>query len=118
MGRRKDLTNDQVKHVRANQMRRCSEILTRVAKFANGELETDLTMAQLKAAQIIKDTCLPALQSTEWQDVTEDMGRPEDIEEQYQQAVKEHARQEAKEMLNNMTREQIAELTQGQPLDS
>ena len=104
MGRRKDLTNDQIKHVRANQMRRCSEILTRVAKFANGESDYEMTSAQLKAAQIIKDTCLPALQSTEWTDVTPDMGQPEDIEAQYQEAVKKAAQQE----IQTMTREQLA----------
>ena len=95
MGRRVELTNSQISNMRANQMRRCSKILTRVAKFANGELENgepvNMTAAQLRAAALIKDTCLPAMQASTIEDVTPAYvdSNPVELQAQYMDMIKD-----------------------------
>ena len=76
-------------------MRRCSKILTRVAKFANGELEAGepvtMTAAQLRAAALIKDCCLPAMQASTIEDVTPNYvdSNPIELQAQYMEMVKD-----------------------------
>jgi len=86
-----ELTNSTIKQIRANQARRCSAILTRVAKFANHELTDNdgnlvtMTQAELKAAQLIRDTCMPAM--SEIADVSEPTKSHEQVEKEYQEAL-------------------------------
>lgn len=107
-----ELTNSTIKQIRANQARRVSAILTRVAKFAEGTLtdnegnKVDLSAAELKAAQLIRDTVLPAQQASTIEDLTPEQPNQADMETRAKQAretlLAGIGREELKAMLEAM----------------
>ncbi len=93
------LTNSSIAQIRANQARRCSAILTRVAKFANGETDPEeMNQAQLKAAQLIINSVLPAQATSQVETTT----APTDI-----QATEDRLKQLREQLIATLTPDEI-----------
>ena len=106
MARRKpELTKSSIASIRANQANSASALLTRLGKSAAGTLKDkddkpiSMDSNQVKAAQIVISTVLPAQASTEVADITETV----DIS-----ATREEVHKLRERLIQSLTPEEIA----------
>lgn len=84
--------------------------MDRAGKYMLGEKDhtgepVTMSTGQLKALQLLKDTCLPAMQSVAWSDETEQPDM-QTLEQQYAQAMQSLQPQDLKMLLQTMTKEE------------
>ena len=81
MPRNRPLTKSQQDNLRRSAAQGCGQLITRLKKHANGEI--DMKPSQIKAAQVVIGKVLPDLQSTQYEDITPQHGDVENIKELY-----------------------------------
>lgn len=119
MGRPKELTKTQIGNIRAGIARHATRVGNRLAAYVEGDLE--LTPGQVRACGILLQHTLPAMQSTQIEDVTMPMGDAMQVRRQFESLLVKRlmdtgmSRQEAEDTLRRKPKTQPATPMEQQP---
>jgi len=81
------LTKETIAQIRSTHARRATNLLSRLGRFAEGDEAIEMSAQQVKAAQVVISNVLPAMQSTQIEDITENTVDKAAIESAYQEAM-------------------------------
>lgn len=81
------LTKSQIQQIRNTASKRVAGLLARLGKCAAGDEGSQMTANQIKAASLVINSVLPAQQSTQVEDITENRQTKADVERAYNEAL-------------------------------